>query len=372
MAYPYDQWAGIAQNHISRGIASNFYPKLPFLTALGGMTLGNNNKKSLEIGRPPGEILTGKMVPEWDQLSIDGYNFYQPRIQRFEVDNGKWMGEFDTMPVVANASTASPDQANLATAKFGWSDLVEPILIWHETRDRALSSSSSREGRGLALAQVIDEATEVAFQAHIKKLNDGIWNGNPSNQALYVWNAPLGITQAFSATNTYGNVDRTVETVWQSQVDSTLTVVDIKAIIDDANITKRCRIFGRGIDLIVTTPALWVRFKNQVGTQMSGVRHLPDGIPAMYRMGVRQESLQVDNVYIVYDESCGANRVYCFDTATWRLAFHKKRNFTVTKFVDISQQSEGAKDADQAFIRTRIQFSCDNPKANVVYTAIGT
>jgi len=372
MAFPYSKYQTVAQNHISRGIASNFYPKLPFLSAMGVMTVGNNNKSSLEIGRPSGEILSGKTISPAEKLNLGRINFYQPRIQRFETDNSKWMSERDTNPVVANASTNAQSEANLASAKFGWAECRTPILIWHETRDRALDGAGNKEGQGIAMSQLLDESTEVGFQEHIKEINDAIWNGNPTNQNADLLSSPIGLIQAFSSTNTYGNVDRAVETMWQAQVDATMTTVDIRAIIDDANLTKRCRILGNGIDLIVTTPTLWRRFKNQILTQSGLGQFKPDGVAGMAKMGVKQECLVVDNVYIIYDESCPASHVLCFTSNTWRIAFAPKKNMTVLPFVDISRQSEGAKLADQAFIVTRLMMSCDNPFINVKYSTIGT
>src|SRR2546423_1424319 len=102
MAFAVEGFATIAQNYISRGIASNFYPKLIFLTALGAATLGNNNKDVLEIGRASGEILAGKMISPAERLTLGTVNGYQPRIQGFETNNSKWMGARDTMPTVAN------------------------------------------------------------------------------------------------------------------------------------------------------------------------------------------------------------------------------------------------------------------------------
>jgi hypothetical protein len=79
----------------------------------------------------------------------------------------------------------------------------------------------------------------------------------------------------------------------------------------------------------------------------------------------------VDNCYIIYDPTMPDQTVYAITPKTFRIAFHPQRNMKVGKFTDISESAEGAKDADQAFIRTRLMFSCDNPYLNVAYTAVG-
>src|SRR4051812_34698869 len=118
MAFAVEGFATVAQNYISKGIASNFYAKAPLLAILGALTLGNNNKQSLEIGRVGvGEIVSGAMVSPAEKKRLGTVNAYLPRIQAFKTNNTKSMGVRDTMPVVANASTASHGQAMQAAAK---------------------------------------------------------------------------------------------------------------------------------------------------------------------------------------------------------------------------------------------------------------
>jgi len=369
----------IAQNYISRGIASNFYPKLPFLSMLGALTLGNNNKDALEIGRPgTPEILSGRMISAAERLNLGSVNFYQPRIQRFETSNSGWHSAYGTMPTVnvpgtATATSGAQSLMIQASAKFAWCEYITPIMIMHEDKIRASKASSDAKGQALAMSQVIDEATEIGFQEHIKGINTGLWSGSAASQTADLWSAPMGIAQAVATGNTYGNVDRSdsAHAVWRGQVDSTITSVDIANLIDDANITKSLRTKGAGADLFICNPDLYPTFKRQV--LANGGCVVQNGpIIKMGQWGVKQEVLQKDNAYIMYDPTCPANTVYALTSATWRLAFHPDRNFTVTKFVDLTTTGEGGRDADLAYIRTRLMFSCDNPFLNVKYSAIGT
>jgi hypothetical protein len=62
-----------------------------------------------------------------------------------------------------------------------------------------------------------------------------------------------------------------------------------------------------------------------------------------------------------------------FDLTAWKFMTNPRNNFRVSRFVDISENSEGAKDADQAFVHLRYMLTCDNPAiAAVKYTAVGT
>lgn len=376
MPFAIEGFKAIGQNAISRGIASNFYPRLLFLSALAAFTLSRNPKTPLTIGRPDvGAIFSGKGISPAEQMTLANFNSYQPRIQGFETSNSKWMGARDTRPTVANATTNSHGQAMQNTALFNRAQLETPILIWHVDKDRAAKEGTDKL-RGLVMSQLIDEATEVAYQEHVKELNAKIWNGNPTNQGVDPWDQPLGIFQALSATNVYGNVNRTglsAGSPWLAQVDSTITAVDIEKLIDDMNVTKGLADQGSPVDLVITTKALYLSFKAQILAKGGGAQHvLANGIPGMAQIGVKQEVLQKDNAYIMYDASVSANNVLGFVMKPWRLALAPGRNLSVSKFVDLSDKAEGAKKADQAFITTELIFSCDNPSIQAKYTAIGT
>lgn len=374
MGFATEGFKTVAQDHISRNIASNFYGKLPFIAALGSITVTRNKKTPLNIGRPnEGTLLTGKVMSPGETMNVQNFNSYKPRIQRFATNNSKWMGKYDTNPVVASPTTNAHSQATQATALFNAAELKTPILVWHRDKERALQSSSSSDGQGIAMSQIIDEATEIAYQEHVGVLNTGIWSGNPTSQTDDPWDAPLGLLQALSATNTYGNVDRSDSgnAVWRAQADSTFKAVDLNRIVDDINLTKKLRTKGSGVDLIVTTPDIYSTFKAQA-QGVSGIRMLPEGLPGMAKWGYTGEALQKDNCMVIYDETCPANNLLALTMRTWRCMFRPGKNLTVEPFVDISRQTEGAKNADQAFIKTELIFACDNPYLNALYTAIGT
>lgn len=374
MGFKVSGFSAISQNYISPYVASNFYLKAPFLAALGMMTLGNNKKTSLNIGRPDsGEILSGTRLSAVRKKSLQGRNSYIPRAQGFKTNNTKVMTTRDTMPTVSSATTLSHGQATQFGSQFNWVSAKTPILIWHEDKFRA-GQENTRDGQAIAMGQLIDEATQVGYQDLMDWLADAVWNGNPADQTADLWSAPLGIIQALSATNVYGGTDRADanNAVWRSQVDSTLKAVDISKIVNDANLTKKIRVQGNGINLVLTTTALYAQFKQQILSSGSGGRLLDKGLPKMADMGMTGEVLQLDNVYVMYDPTCPANNVACFDLTPWMLNVHPAMNFKVDEFTALSKYAEGAKDADQAQCHLRFILSDDNPFLACLYTAIGT
>lgn len=365
-------FATLSQNYISKTIASNFYPKLPFMAALGALTLGNNNKDVLQIGRPGvGEILSGRVISPAERLTLGTVNAYLPRIQRFETSNTVKLTKYGSMPTLSNPTTAAQSMAMQASAKFCWTEFITPIEIQHEDKIRA-GQGSTKEGQAIAMSQVIDEATEVAMQEHVKAINTDIWAGNVGDQSLDLWDSLSGILYAVDDDNTYGNINRatSANAPWRSNVDTTFKAVDIIKLLDDANLVKGLRVYGPGADLCICNINLYPTFKQQVLS--SGGVVLQNGMPKMASLGVKQEVLQKDNCYIMYDSTCPANQVYFFTGRTWRIAFHPERNMSVTPFVDLTKTGRGAADADLAYIRTRMMMSCDNPALQVRYEAVGT
>lgn len=372
MAFAYEGFSTVAQNYLAKSVASNFYNKSPLLAVLGALSLGNQNRKELEIGRPnSGEILSGGMVSPIERLRLRSINSYCPRIQAFETSNtaARTGTGRVSLPSVANGSTRSHGQATQAAAKFNWTHYDTPIRIWHEDKIRA-GSDGTREGQAISMGQIVDEATEVAKQDLISKLATDIYSGAPSSQSDDLWDAPAGVKSAFSATNTYGGINRTVESQWRAKVVSSYTAINIKGIINDANVTQGLAVKGSGVDLVLCPSALYLQFKDQVENDKTCVV-LGDGVRGMAQMGVQKEVLRVNNAYVMYDPSItDSTYVYCFNTATWRFAVHPDFNFKVGKFVDNTTTGEGKEAYDYAYIGLRFFLACNDPTKNAVYTAI--
>src|SRR5690242_19401379 len=133
MAFAVTRYATVAQNYISKQIASNFYAKAPFLALLGALTIGNNKKTSLEIGRPnSGEILSAKALSPAERKNLRGINEYVARIQGFKPNNttARTGSGYGNAPTVANPTTNANSQVGQFGAKFKWTHLDTPILIW--------------------------------------------------------------------------------------------------------------------------------------------------------------------------------------------------------------------------------------------------
>jgi hypothetical protein len=379
MAFAVTGFSTVAQNFISRQIASNFYKKAPFLSVLGALTIGNNNKDSLEIGRPnSGEILTGGIISPLERKRLGSVNSYLPRVQLFETTNsayrqGSGHDGRTSLPAATNYNAnASHGEAMQGAAEYRWCHLDTPVVIWHEDKIRAAKEGTA-EGQAIAMGQIVDEATEIGMQDHLKKLATDIWDGSltQTQQGYALWPNPHGILEIVAATGYMARVDRSTETLWQAKVNSTLKPVDIRKIIDDANYTQGLKIYGSGADLLMCGTTLYQQFKAQILAQGGTV--LLNGLPAMAKMGVRKELLQIDNTLVMYDPFItDVNTVVAFDTTTWKFMIHPDFNFKVGKFINNAETGLNKELFDFAYISTRFMFTCDNPRLNVKYTAVGT
>jgi hypothetical protein len=387
MAFAITGFNTVAQNFISRQIASNFYKKAPYLAVLGALTIGNNNKDSLEIGRPGvGEILTGGLVSQVEKKRLGTINGYIPRIQGFETSNtayrqGSANDGRTSLPDVADKSSRSHGQAMQFGAEYRWCHMDTPILIWHEDKIRA-GKEGTREGQGIAMGQLINEATEVGMQDMLNKLAVDVYDSTltAAEQNHALWKAPIGLLHMMhneSHTNpTMARVDRTNEPLWRGQVNSTLTAIDIRKIIDDANFSsaagrKGLKVYGNGADLIIVGTTLYQDFKKQVLAQGGTV--MLNGLPAMAKMGVKKELLQIDNTVVMYDPFLtDANTVLVQDSTVFKFMIHPDYNFKVGKFIDNTTTGIDAELYDYAHLSLRFMFACDNPALTVRYTAIGT
>lgn len=385
-------WNTTSQNFISKSLMSNFYKKAPRLALLGALTLGNQNKTSLNIGRPgSGEILSGGMVAPIAVKKLGTVNGYIPRAQGFKTSNSTELDSYDDLPDVSNKRTNAHSQANQFGAMFRWGEIVTPILIWHEDKLRCeQENGSTMEGFAIATTTMLQESVEVAYQEHIDLLNANVWNGNPVDQTALLWRgsgsggastlaspgACLGILQKCSATNTYGNVNRstTGNEIWQAKVDSTITTDNIQTILDDYKYTKGIGDTGDGPYLITCASNQYVKFKAQLKASHTLVEDMPAGLPEMAKMGVRRELMRIDDGYIMHDpwlkDNSGTQKVIIEDLSTQKFMVHPQRNFLVTSYKDQTEYGLNPIDADKAYIRTRFMYSDDNPNRSAIYSAI--
>jgi hypothetical protein len=257
----------------------------------------------------------------------------------------------------------------MGTAKFNWARKTSPIIVWNESLFRAMSGPASEKGK--AVANVLENAADFALAKHIDVWAQAFWTGAPASQTSDPWSTVAGVTEALgSITNTYGNVDRGVaaNAQWVPQLVTDARAANLANLVDEANLTLNCGIVGDGVNVILTTPALYRTFKAEV--RAKGQTVMVNGMPEMGEYGFKQEVLKFDNTYVMYDPLCPTGYVAGLNLETWKVILGSKQNFSVGKFINLPDYAEGAKDAHQAIIDTRMILCCENPKVNCLWTSV--
>ncbi len=360
----------MAQEYLGRRIHTRLFQKIPLFYLLAGLG-GANTKDGFQIGRPGvAEVFAGVAIDRPMKEVLGGFNSYQPEIQIQKNDSSKVMGARDTMPTVANPTTQSQDQ-ELGTAEFRWTRITTPLLVWHESLDRAMNSAGTGvDKQDLAAKNVLINATESATNVHYTNWAQRFWSGSPTNQDADPWDNCSGILEAINDQNVYGRVDRSnpSNSTWQGHVIATPQAADVAQIIDNANYNQGLSVYGNGVNVLLTNTTLYQTFKAQVRAR-GGVVML-NGLPDIGAFGMKREILQYDNAFITWDPMCPANTVAALNLEYWKIIIHPKKNFLIDAFVDISRNSEGAKDALQSFIDTRLILACDEPGGQALYTNV--
>ena len=392
--YAVEGFATIAQNYITKTLAPQQYLRSAMLYALAGITAGYTNEP-LAIGRKDaGEVLSGLKMSPARRMFLQSINSYQPRIQAYKTSNTRMMGARPTMPTVGSATTRSHGQATQAAADFRFAKMRTPILVWHEDIDRALDGNEGRgrAGMGVAVGQLVEEATQVGLQEHMDHLACRLLYGSPPSQDEDPWLDFSGVASGVSASNRYGRINRGALSTgdpWLSNVISTSFQTDITSIVDYCKINLKFNSISGGPYLILAGGANYLTFKNQVLNRGGVIMETPAGagLPAMAKIGVEREVVKKDDYLLMWEpmlDSCPAldadsgaalytatpTYVYVLSLREWVFILNKKYNIKTDEFVDISNKSEGAKDADQGFITTRGLLACDKPNVQAVFTAL--
>lgn len=376
MAFALEGFGTIAQRYLSKSVSSFFYKKWTLGHFLGATTLSNENKDSLSIGRPNAGEVFGMVTPA-QRKTLPTVNSYVPRIQNFVTNNTRTRSNSGrvALPEVASASTNSHGQATQFGAEFKWTHYDTPILIWHEDKIRA-GKEGSKEGQSIAMGQLVEEATQVAYQDLVEKLANDSWTGSPGSQSTDLWDSLAGITDMTASTNTYAGVNRSVETQWASQLVSAATTADIVKNLDDVNLGNSAgtiegvRVKGNGVNLCLTNSTTYRIYKSQILSNSNGGVVLQNGIPEMGKLGVTREVLQKDNCYIMYDPFCPTTTAVFLDTSTIKFIVHQDFNFSVKPFEDNTTKGIGKDAYDFSYVMLRAMLTNDSPKRAVRFSNI--
>ncbi len=389
--FPLQGLAAFLNNQIGRTITPQNYARSALMWLLMAVTPVADD---LKIGRPnEGGYLLGADVQKINHMPSSGQKGFTQRIQAFKTSNTSVIGGRGTMPTVQNATTASQDIAGQNAAQWNWcANIDTPYLVWNAPLMTAWNNAE--QDGGIAMGQLLEEAQAIAREEHIDNVNSRLLYGAPSNQDAEYWDDISGVISALTQNNRYAMVNRNdipSTSPWNPNYVSTFAL-DITRIIDYTQVTLGTTIYGTGVQVVLAGSSNFLALKNQALARDKSVRMLSDSagdqakLPNLAAVGMRSQVVCCNGVYIMHEpflDTCyGTDRngtalytaqpgyALALNLKTWDFRTHPNASMTATGLTDLSENSEGAKDARQGFIKTWAVLRCLRPQQNVLFAAL--
>lgn len=352
-----------ADRVVKTDLISNLFNRLPLLAFMAGK--GGSDGK---LGRPgASSILSGAKMNAVEKNKEGGVEVHDRHVFS-KVGGFKYMGKKDTSP---STGTDTYDE-QVRTAVFRCTRAQQAIKI------NNFPVVAAKGGK--ALGQATQEAVQLAMEEMMEEIAYSLWRGNPTSQSADVWDDFLGVLQSMDTDNTYGNLDRTTYTGYAGKRVTTAKAPSL-SLIDDANFTQGAMDKSSGIDLVLTSNAIYNELKQEALSR--GQTTQVGSMPQFAEVGVDQEGIKYGKTWITFDplltgnwstydsDVTDATKVFaCFNTEHWVFSTNATENFNVEEFVD-QGKVPGGDDALTSRIKLMARFRCRKPQNSVLYTNVG-
>jgi hypothetical protein len=355
MAFNYSNANALCQEIILEGLNSTYFERPVLIDFMMGKAGGET-----PLGNPGTAVVLGGAANTWSQPMKDSYaggRWFDVEVLASGCGGTKVMaGNADTNPEVTTRQDAV-----VGTARFYWSQVKTPILLDKQTLDRA-------KGKYEALP-VITTATNIALEEHIDYITDNLWDGDPASDSPThgFYSTINGVLNAFATTaNGYGNVTNRDTTSFVGNTYATAVAASLD-LVDDANLTQGAALVYRGVDLGLTTPAIYRKLKQEALTNNGTIINMGTQ-PAKGLAGYRGECIKYGNTLITLDPKATTSYLAFFALDTWQVIIHPSYNMTVAKFKE--NDLPGQANTLYSYITTQMTVFCTKPKANVLYSSV--
>ena len=276
---------------------------------------------------------------------------------KYEPNDGATLSHRGSTPV---ATVFGEDNAGMMETR--WAHYVEPMRIGKSSLDDATGPS--------AIMSIMDNTTSITMERLLKRVNDDLLSGTLSadQQNLVRWPNLLGVTHLLTADNTYGRVDRQVETNLNPVVINYGAAVDLD-LIDKINhgatgIVGRAqkRPDGQGCNLHVVHPAKWQVLRAEAEGMYS--IQIPSA-PTNAAVGAKRPAIRYGDNWITYDDDLPVAEMYSTRIESWILEVDPRYNFVPQKFVLKSDVEEGGEFYEWSNIHAKLRLTHRQPWLNV-------
>lgn len=347
MAYIRTAIDAIVRELIKEKIYSSFIQSNPLLYLLAGPDIDNKGK----LGQPSTPTVFGgsglSMAQKMTRVGSKEHHFRYQTVEPSETAAVSYRG-------------ATPQSSLWAEDAFGTA-----VTRWthHETPIKISKHALMMAKGGLEIGSVVEDASGPVINSHLDALQNSFWNGTQTatQQAVNMWTDYLGVVHTINQNNVYARIDRAVETEMNSLIiaggGNNPTLSLIRQVNVGNNIAARSP-NGMGIDLVVTTPNIWMILAEEAEGRW---QITVDGIQNHAFAGFKRPMIRYDHTWIVPDEDCPPGCMFMFHTPSWMYEINPEGNFNLSPWIDKDETEEAGGYYIWAKFKTIGRLTCREP-----------
>lgn len=193
------------------------------------------------------------------------------------------------------------------------------------TKEDELKNSGPQQVLNLLEAKIMQAENSIS-----ERINNDMFNGAASDSKEIT-----GLDTAIDDSGTYGGINSSTYSFWQSYVDDdseTITIADIRKAKNTANLGQG----GKPATLLLTTQTLYEKFFSLLTANYHYNNPVVGETKRLGDAGFTAVSL--DNVPLTFDEDCTSGTLFVLNNYNCKLGIHKDANFKVIKKAEPTDQ----------------------------------
>lgn len=374
----------VAENW-SNEVISTLFNKMPIMQVLFGRN-GEKKEDVKGLGVPDsGLLLSGMKGARTKRKEILSGMIYQPFIHHLlptEAD-GKVLGTHDSSAVRSSWETNGPEK-RFVRPVVKWVDLEDPCKVSNERLDHTKRAAANERNGWESIGSLLKVESSDVLGIHARRWNQLFWGtysgavasttGAPSDESDEKWDAIHSVANAISASNTYCGVDRTASgnSYWHGHKITTATAPVFRELIRNANYSSTIGLAKKTgpLDCMFVGGDLFSTALSEADAKTATIVSAGKPIPGLAQFGFENDTIRIDNTWIIYDPEAPAGYVFGCKPRTWTVAIYPGANFAQSTPTDQSS-IEGGDKAHTWNIRTKLMLVCEAPSENVLWTNVG-
>jgi len=237
-------------------------------------------------------------------------------------------------------------QEGIDSAEFNWKQYAVSVTISGEEERK-------NAGRKEKLIDILEAKTKQAEMSLREKLVEGLYSNGTGNSSKDL----TGLAAMVAASGTYGGINSSTYTWWQSYVEATATALTLAYMRTAFNTPS---LGGKDHpNLIVTTQTLYEKYESLATTTIYMNTAPTMGTRKLLDMGFQVQEYKGQPM--VWDENCTSTYMYFLNLGHLKLVVHKDANFKASEFVKPENQ-----DARVAQILFMGNLTCNRRKSHGV------